>query len=194
MATIADRGFRPASIVALGWAAIAGGAMWSVKALAVLATGEQPSMLFELPLLLFPLGLLGLSARLDGAGGRAGRIGAVLATGALASGVVAVVIFLADPDADGLAPGLAISGSALGTVAALVVLGVASRRAHLFGERFRSVPLWLGIATPPLVMFIGGLLAAIHERLLEVPLVIVALGWMWLGVLITRGEPAQAVR
>ena len=193
MGTIDDRRRRPALGGALGWAAIAGGAMWAVKALAVLATGEQPPLLFELPLLLLPVGLLGLYARLDGAGGRAGRNGAVLATVALVSGVVAAVIFVADPHADGFAPGLAIAGSALGTVAGLVVLGVATRRAHLFGERFRSLPLWLGIATPPLMMFIGGVLAAIHERLLEVPLVIVAVGWMWLGMLITRSEPAPAV-
>jgi hypothetical protein len=167
-----------------GLAALLGGAMWAVKGLWVLVTGDQPPLLFELPLVLFPFGLLGLHARLGGEGGRRADAGRGVAAFALAAGTVAVVTGIVDPDLDGVVPGVAIAGSALGTVAGLLLLGGAARRSDRFPPRWRSLPLSMGIATPVLLTVVGGALAAVDERLLEVPLIVLAAAWIGLGALI----------
>lgn len=167
-----------------GWAAVAGGAMWAVKGVAILVTGDQPPLLFEAPLALLPLGLLGLHARLVGHGGRLPAAGRVVAVVALVAGMAALGMFAVDQDADGVGAGVAIAGSTLGTVVGLVLLGVAVRRTGLFPPPWHRLPLTLGIATPLLLSVVGGILASVDERLLEVPLIVVAAAWVRLGLLI----------
>jgi len=137
--------------------------MWAAKGLAILATGEQPPLLFEIPLVLFPVGLLGLHGRLRGHTGRLRAAGGVVSVIALVACAAAVVILTIDPDADGVVSGVAIAGSALGTVAGLVLLGVVTRRAEIFRPPWHRLPLLLGIATPVLFTVVGGVLAAINE-------------------------------
>ena len=173
-----------------GWAAVVGGAMWAAKGLAILATGEQPPLLFEIPLVLFPVGLLGLHARMRGHTGRLRAAGGVVSVIALVAGAAAVVILSVDPDAEGVVPGVAIAGSALATVAGLVLLGLVARRAEIFRPPWHRLPLLLGIATPLLFTVVGGVLAAINERLLEVPLVLAAAAWVRLGTLIAAVDRA----
>lgn len=185
-----------------GWAAAVGGAMWAAKGLAILVTGSQPPLLFEVPLLLFPVGLLGLHARLRGQTGRLLAAGGVVSAIALVAGAAAVVMLTIDPDADGVVPGVAIAGSALGTVAGLVLLGLVARRAEIFRPPWHRLPLLIGLSIPILLTVVGGALAAIDERLLEVPLVLVAAAWVRLGVLIaavdraggSNGEPTLSRR
>ena len=173
-----------------GWAAVVGGAMWAAKGIAILVTGDQPPLLFELPLLLFPLGLLGLHARLDGHDGRLRSAGRVVAVVALVAGAVAAGVFVFDPDASGVVPGIAIAGSALGTIVGLVLLGVVARRAGIFPPPWHRLPFVMGLATPVLLSVVGGMLSEIDERLLEVPLVLVAAAWIRLGLLIVDPSPA----
>jgi len=177
-----------------GWAAVVGGAMWAAKGLAILATGEQPPLLFEIPLVLFPVGLLGLHARMRGHTGRLRAAGGVVSVIALVAAAAAVVILSVDPEADGVVLGVAISCSALGTVAGLVLLGVVARRAEIFRPPWHRLPLLLGIATPVLFTVVGGVVAAINERLLEVPLVLVAAAWVRLGTLIAAIDRAAIDR
>ncbi len=174
-----------------GWAGALGGALWAAKGLAVLLTGEQPSLLFELALPLFPIGLLGLHACVSGQGGRLVAGGRVVALVALAAGVFAVGVSTIDPDAEGVVPGVAIALSVLGTVVGLVLLGLAARRTGVFPPPWPRLPLVLGIGTPVLVMVVGGMLSEISERLLEVPIVLVAAAWVKLGLLISAPTPAS---
>lgn len=171
-------------IQACGWAAVVGGVMWAAKGLAILVTGDQPPLLLDLPLALFPLGLLGLHGRLHGRDGRLRTAGGAVSLVALAAGAVAATTFIVDEDADGLLPGLAIAGSALATVAGLVLLGLVARRTTVFPPPGHRLALLMGIATPVLLTVVGGILAAINERLLELPLVLLAVAWIRLGWLI----------
>lgn len=56
----------------------------------------------------------------------------------------------------------------------------------------------MGIGGPLLILVVGGGLALINERLLEVPIVLVGLAWMLLGYAVlavqnvTAQSPAQA--
>lgn len=167
-----------------GWAAAVGGAMWMAKGTAILVTGAQPPLLFELALLLFPVGLLGLYARLGGHHGRLRSAGGAASLVALVAGAIAASVFAVDPDATGVVPGLAIAGSALGSVVGLVLLGLVARQTNAFPTPWTRLPLQLGLATPVLLTVVGGMLSEINERLLEVPLVLVAIAWVKLGLLI----------
>ena len=174
-----------------GWAAAAGGAMWMAKGTAILITGAQPPLLFELALLLFPVGLLGLYARLGGHHGRLRSAGGAVSLVALVAGAIYAGVSAVDPDATGVVPGVAIAGSALGTVVGLVLLGLVTRQTNAFPPPWTRLPLRLGLATPVLLSVVGGMLSEINERLLEVPLVLVAIAWVKLGLLIA--DPTKEI-
>lgn len=161
-------------------AAVLGGMFWMVKAVAILVTGVQPPLLFEVAPVLFALGLIGLHARFRRGGGLSGMIGLVLAC---VSGSVAVLGVVTTSPSSGESFSAAILGSFLANLGALVFLGVAVRRERVLPGRWSFLPLTMGLATFPLVA-VGGALESINERLLEVPLVLLALAWMGLGYLI----------
>ncbi len=75
-----------------------------------------------------------------------------------------------------------LSGVLLATAAclviALVLLGVASRKSSRL--RWSALPFWMGVLVAPSFV-LGGALAEINERLLEIPLVVFAIGWLALG-------------
>jgi hypothetical protein len=166
-----------------GLAAMVGGLMWVVKAGGILLTGEQPPLVFEAALPLFAVGLLGLHARLDGRGGPLGKAGVLVAYAALASGV----IVLMKP----LAPVVTVTG--FGSFLGLVLLGSAALQTRVFPPPWSALPLAMGLGGP-FLMLVGGGLALISERLLEIPIVLVGLGWMLLGylVLVVKGATVQA--
>ena len=107
-------------------AAVLGGAAWVLKAGAILATGDQPPLLFETAPLLFAVGLLGLRAMLGGAqtparvGGWAGCAAFLLAAASLAASAGS-----ASSDGD-FSP--LVLATFLCTLAGLVLLGLAARR------------------------------------------------------------------
>ena len=156
--------------------------MWAAKGLAILVSGDQPPLLFELPLVLFPIGLLGLHRRLTGWESGWVRYGGAAAWGALGAGVITgFAVVIAGDDAPAVLVGSGIAVTALGTVIGLLLLGTAARAAQLFPGRWRSLALVLGLSTVPALTVVGGALEAIHERFLELPLVMIALGWIVLG-------------
>lgn len=169
-----------------GIAAVAGGLAWIVKGGMILAVGVQPPLLFELAPGLFAFGLLAVSLRLESRG-MMRQAGAVLAAFALVAGAVGLVAPADDGD---FSPALLVSSLAL--IAGLTLLGVAARRESLFGPgAASSLPLYLGLGTIPAVM-VGGGLEAIHERLLEIPVVLLGALWVSLGILITKSaRPAR---
>lgn len=153
-----------------GLAAVVGGLMWVFKGASILLTGEQPPLLFEAALLLFAVGVLGLAARVAGRGGSLRSAGVLVAYVALASAVLALVA--------PLAPLIAVAG--FGPFIGLMLLGGAVLRAGVLPKPWSALPLAVGLGGPLLIV-VGGILAFIHERLLEVPIVLVGLAWMLLG-------------
>jgi hypothetical protein len=160
-----------------GSAAFIGGAMWAVKAMSILLTGVQPPLVFEVALPLFALGLLGPVARLGGRRGPLGTAGLVVACVAVLSGVIAF--------ATGLNLFVAVAG--FGPFLGLVLVGGAVLQAREFPQPWSALPLALGLGGTILI-FVGGGLALIDERLLEVPILTIGLAWMLLGysVLVIR--------
>jgi hypothetical protein len=166
-----------------GLAAIVGGLLWVVKGGSILLTGQQPPVVFEAAMPLFAVGLLGLHARLDGRGGPLGKAGVLVAYAALA----AAAIVLVAP----LPPFYAVAG--FGPFLGLVFLGSATLQARVFPSPWSALPLAMGLAGPLLIL-VGGGLALISERLLEIPVVLVGLAWMLLGysVLAVKEATVQA--
>lgn len=159
--------------------------MWAAKGLGILVTGDQPPVLFELPMVLFPIGLLGLNRRLRSREQRWRRFGAALAwVGLGTAAATAITLGLAGEDLPGGLVGAGMALSALATVVALVLLGLAAKRAQLFPGRWSSLAFILGLSIVPGVTVVGGVLEGVHERLLEVPLVAIAFGWILLGLLV----------
>jgi len=71
-------------------------------------------------------------------------------------------------------PGPAIAAATLALIAALVLIGVASRTGPETVRGPGRVALVIGLSTLP-ALLVGGLLAAANERLLELPLLVLAL-------------------
>lgn len=153
-----------------GWAAIIGGLMWVVKGMSILITGVQPPVLFEAALPFFGVGLLGLAARLGEERGALGKAGVVVACVVMASAVAAFVT--AAP------PLIAVAG--FGPFLGLILLGSATLQARIFPSAWSALPLAMGLSGPILILGGGGL-AMVHERLLEIPLVLVGIAWMLQG-------------
>jgi hypothetical protein len=166
-----------------GLAAMVGGLMWVIKGRTILLTGQQPPVVFEAAMILFAVGLLGLHARLDGRGGSLGKARVLVTYAALAS---AAIVLMAP-----LSPFFAVAG--FGTFLGLVLLGSAALQARVFPPPWSALPLVMGLGSPLLIL-VGGGLAPISERLLEIPIVMVGLAWMLLGysVLAVKGVTVQA--
>ncbi len=141
-------------------AAVLGGIAWTVKGVAILATGDQPPVVFELGPPLFAVGLIGLYARL-GQSGRTAVAGLVLACVSILLAGVSLVAWAFASDAlpdgeDDFTPlSLVIAGAGFSFVAGLVLLGLAARRALVLPRRWQSFPLAVGVFAVPGVM-IGG--------------------------------------
>ena len=160
-------------ILAGGVASVIGGLMWILKGGSILLTGVQPPLVFETAMPLFAFGVAGLGARLGELKGPLGTAGVAVAYLAAACGAVA---FLTD-----LAPFIAVAG--FGPFLGLVLVGSAALRARTFPWPWSALPLAVGLGGPVMILAGGGL-ALIHERLLEVPIVIVGLAWVLLGYLV----------
>ena len=172
---------RSAVLVSGGLAAVAGGALWGVKSLNILLTGDQPPLVFELAPLLFGLAVTALAA--------VDRRHASRARWALALGCVAVVAGSAAALSDlaGELWGPAIAVAMIAVLVGLILLGSASRSPIGSVE---WVALAIGLVTVP-ALLVGGALSLIDERLLEVPLVLLAGMWIWLGGLMIRERDAS---
>lgn len=179
----------------LGSSAIIGGLFWLVKGGAILLTGAQPPYLFEASPFFLGVGLWGLYLRLSpGQRGRTARAGAILA---LAAAVSAPVQLWAEVFAPELVPRedtvtmvtpfVVLAG--LGVLAGAALLGIAV-------WRVAAIPLpWLSLSIPLVfvalmiaMIFLEGLMGEtlLSGRLLEVPVVVLGVAWMWLGAMILR--------
>ena len=150
-----------------GVAALAGGLAWVAKGVVILGGGDQPPLLFEAatPLFGLALGSVALSTMSPSR-----RRVVVLALSAIS--VIAGFIALASELVDEVW-GAALAVSSVGLLIGLLTL---PRNGHW------PAPLawWMGVAMVPAVV-VGGALAEIDERLLEIPLVCLGITWMVVG-------------
>jgi hypothetical protein len=172
---------RSAVLVSGGLAAVAGGALWTVKSLSILLTGDQPPLVFELAPPLF--GLVVVALAVD-------RRHGSRASWALALGCVAVVAGSAAvlSDLAGELWGPAIALATIAVLVGLILLGMVSGRRPIGSVEW--VALAIGVMTVP-ALLVGGALSLIDERLLEVPLLLLAGMWIWLGGLMLRHHNAS---
>ncbi len=167
-------------------AAVLGGAAWVLKAGLVLATGDEPRAIFGLGLVAFVLALLGLWSVVAPAGGRAARVGGILAAVTAFAGVLALIVRAVGGEdiepADGeitlLTPFVTVAS--FGMFLALIALGLAVRRSRAFPHAAAWLPLAMGLSAVPL-LWAAGVLETVNERLVEVPIAILGLAWMGLG-------------
>lgn len=167
-------------------AAAVGGTAWTVKAVVTLVTGDEPPATFAIGFALFPFALLGLWSLVRRVDGRAPTVGGAIAATAAVSVVLAALVRAvggagvepADDEVTVLTPLLVIGG--FGTFAALVVLGLVVRRSSALSAPYTSLPWAMGVAAIPLLI-VGGALEAVSERLLELPIVLLGLGWIAVG-------------
>jgi len=178
---LADTGDRLRTITGLsaGGAAVAAGLCWTVKAVAVLTTGHQPTMLFELAPLLMTIAVLGLGQQLPPGKPR------IVASSVAAAALLASLGVLAGqvmplPE---VVYGIAIASANLAILVSLVTAGLSLRH-----HRDSYLPLGLGLTTVP-ALLIGGLAAEVlGERALELPLAALGATWVVLGVQLSLGR------
>ena len=152
-------------------AASIGGLSWIIKASIILATGNQPPLLWEVAPIFFAIALYGLLAY------------AVHPMGSLLIVAKAGIALVIAAGVGGVALGAdPLEGFALlGVLILLVGLGVPLMRRRLWDGTWRFLPVALGLGFIPAIA-IGGLLeAAFGERYLEIPLIAVGGGWVLLG-------------
>ena len=129
--------------------------------------------------------------------GRSAQIGGLLAAAAAISVVLAALVRAVggadvEPSEDeitALTPFITLAG--FGTFAALFVLGIAVRRARASARALCLLPWAMGLATIPL-LFLGGALEALDERLLELPIALLGVGWVMLGAALWDASPTRA--
>ncbi len=175
-------------------AAIVGGTAWFVKAAVIIATAGEPPTAFAIGFGLFPFALLGLWSLVRDDDGRASQIGGAIAAVAAVSVVLAALVRVVggasvepgEEEITLLTPFIAIAG--FGTFAALVALGVAVRRAGALAAPYTSLPWAMGLAAIPLLI-VGGALETVSERLFELPIALLGLGWIAVGVALWSAAP-----
>lgn len=165
-----------ARLIRIGGAAgLAGGLAWVIKGVAILAVDEQPPLALDVALPLFGVSLVGV-ALLTSRGIRR-TIVACLAWLAVVTGLVAVLSELLGKGWD----------------ASIAVSSLALLIGQLTLERSGRAPapltFWIGVGTLP-ALAVGGALAEIDERLLEIPLVCLGLAWMLVGWVTLRNRDA----
>jgi hypothetical protein len=173
-----------------GPAAMLGGALWVVKGGVIMLGAPDPDLLIPAELF-FALGLLGLHAPLAGRGGGPAKIGGLLAYFALAPSAVNApysMFFAEDGPRTPFPFNVTYFAASVAIFVGLVLLGLAVWRTGLLPPRWRVLPLALGLSG----LLPVWALALVH---LELPVVLLGLGWMLLGYATVKkiqpGEPRR---
>jgi hypothetical protein len=157
-----------------GLSALAAALLWAVKSLSILLVGYQPPLVFELAVPLFGLTVVLLAQR--GPPSALMRAARVVGGAACAAGLVTVGSELVGASWGGPA----IATAMVAVIVGLIMIGVASRGAPKGAGAKEKLAFVIGLTTVPGIL-VGGFLAMLNERLLEVPILILACMWAWLG-------------
>jgi hypothetical protein len=178
-----------------GWAAVIGGAMWSVKAGVILLGGEQPDYLFELAPLALGIAILALHAFLNGQGGKLATAGQIVAVATILATIInGFEEALADEEWIQALSSFVDMVAGLGPIVGLILLGLAGRDTM---TGWRLGPLKLAAIYPLSVMLLIPLApfvdfdGATGERLIEIPILAIGVGWIMFGVEMIRGETTK---
>jgi hypothetical protein len=165
-------------LVLCGVSALVGAALWTYKGVAILASGNQPDHAFQVAPFFFGVAAVTLLyAVVDGIG-RPRWLLMTLAWLTVTAGAVAAVSHFAGQEDD-----FGDLGYLVNFLSILVLLFMISgdvRRRNLL-PRWPFTPTLLAWELL-LVIPVGAALEGIDERLLEIPLVVAASGWMMLGI------------
>ncbi len=181
VANVVGASGRPWSLSALmgSAAAVAAGCCWIAKGGAILITGVQPPVLFEVAPLLMAVAVVGLARQLPVSSVRAVAVTLGVIALAAATPVVADEVTSLPRMVTG-------AGMALGQLCVLMCLAVAGWQLR---RRQRAVlPLTLAAATVPAILLGGLLMAVLGERALEIPILALGFGWIALGAHLARGR------
>jgi hypothetical protein len=177
-----------------GVALAIGGLMWIVKGTAILLGGGQPPIAFEAAPFFLAVGLVGFGRFLARepqarASERLRRAAAIPSYSAVGLGAVTAAAAVAWAGDDMPALFDATLGLAtLAVVLSLILLGLASRRAMRGRTLLRHLPFAIGVLFLPLIL-LGGVMSALSERLLEVPIVLLGIAAVAFGAtLAARGS------
>jgi hypothetical protein len=156
---------HPVLVLIATLGALTGGILWAVKGLAILIADSQPEYTFEIGLACFGVATLGIASKVSSSRRARGTV-TILAWVAALAGIASLVT------GEG-------AGDLLTMVTALSTLAVLLYGGHKV-RAWSALPFYLGCIYV-LSLPVGGALAAIDERLLEIPLLAVALGWIALA-------------
>lgn len=170
------------------WAAIVGGLCWVTKGGLILLAGDQPPILFEIAPAFFALALVELSSHVNGRS-RLAQIGVVLA---VLGGGAAILNSLREL-------WMVVTGTAIteielisalagfGWLLGLLLVGIPVWRRKALPGKWRYLPFSMGIVSFPLIILfatigeVSTLEVDLAQRLIEIPLVLIGLGWIGLG-------------
>ena len=174
---------RQMALIAAASAAIGGGLLF-VKASAILLTGDQPPLLFEVAPIFFSIAMYGLLVAVVDPSGKLRTLLQILIVLVAVSAVASMAL---GPDGSGgLESDEPLSSlldvfSGLGPVAALIILGIPIVKRRLWSNKWRYLPLALGVGTLP-ALIVGVILeATLGERYLEASLLLIGAAWAALG-------------
>ena len=179
--------FNNGARISGGGAAI-GGFCWLIKSGLILLTGVQPPLLFEIAPAFFAVAIVGLAEQLYGQS-RLARAGAVIA---IVGGVAALLNTLRELLL--IATGMALMEielmsitSGLGWLIGLLFVGIPIWRRRVLTDNWRFLPVIMAVAPLPMIILFAvtgelmGIEAHLGERLIEIPLLLLGLGWIALG-------------
>ena len=163
-----------------GAALLTGAALLAVKSMAILMTGDQPPLLFEVSPLFLGLGVLLLAPALDLAGSRK-RIVQVLGLISLLAGAISAVTELTGE----------VWGPGIGTATLAAIAGAVVSGWRPGDDRRKRALVLVGLVVLP-ALILGGVLSEIDERLLEIGLLAYAAAWGLAGLRLVRwSEPLR---
>ncbi len=160
-----------------GAAAVLGGTLLIAKAVAILTTGNQPPLLFEVAPIALALAFQGLLVLVKPAGFRRTIVQSV---------IIATVISAIAGITTGTAVNEGLSSlfdvvAGLGPMALLIYLGRLVMITRSLAGSWRFLPVALGLGTIP-ALIVGAILeATLGERFLEIPLLVIGLAWILTG-------------
>ena len=160
-----------------GVAALIGGLLWIVKSLSILIADKQPDFVFEVAPLFFAIATIGVVLVWeDNQGSPRQNVRTFAFVGVVAGGVAAGTYVAGG---DELLFGVAIATAVILVIGLLGYTGRDLRRDQALG-RWSALPLALALSFL-LAIPVGGVLEGLNERLLEIPLLLIGIGWVALS-------------